>query len=292
MKRWLLISLGFLLLSSLLAVREWLIVKEVKALQAELLHSLSQNVESAESFDRLKQISESFFIYDRYLEPVFNSGQRLLNPFIRHKTLTLWESHIHRELENKSYLRMLQLRESLERQIADIRDRDNPSKERLKKVMKLSAQFDSESDRLQILQSEMEAIEKALKETDEKLFAEIRELGLQNLRNLRAKIRGMNQKEFIEYISSMEFVKNFQEPVIHKMMEVSLPELRKKLWSEYSKAQVRVLSRRSRVLAKAEPPIEQIVQQPVQSLAELLRREYERESVKTEKTPTPSNPAQ
>lgn len=279
MLRTIILSTTGVLILGLFGFREWSILKEIESLESDLTQELSLQLERANDFRRLGKVSESDFVYERFLEPVLLNANRLIWPPFRSQKILSWERKVHQTIGDSTYEKRHDLRTQIEDQIASLRLEKNPGKERMIEVTEISQKLDNEKDRMEFLQMELADIQKQAELADQELVKQIQKTGVDRLKALGREIKTFEDPELVDYIASADFFKGIMEPVSQLILQIKQESLRAKTWNEFQKNLGRVLSRKKRQLAKVRPeeggsdrPADEL-----EGLAELLQREYERE---------------
>lgn len=248
MKSWIFGLLGIIILVTAAAAREWILHQEIEANQISLKAELKKNIQAAESFSRLEQLRQSALVYDRFLEPVILSTQRMLWPLSRAQISLDWEKEVHKILDEETYAKTLELRSEIKNEIKIV-ENEIASFDRLKKGLDLILKLDSESLRLELLKKQVGQLEEFLADKDQALFKKVRELGKGSLKELKAKVSKMSDAQFRNFVSSSEFLNDLHQPIVGLMLEIDSVELRSKIWPEYLKTLKNVLSQKPKDLA-------------------------------------------
>jgi|GEM_PF-5923048 len=282
MKRWLFGSFVFLILCGLIGLREWLVYQEIRSSENALVQQIETSINSAESFDRLQDLKSSTLVYDRYLEPVFDAAQRLVMPNLRQEILLSWQRLVHQKIDDESYLKAVALREKIKAKIKKVIASEKPGINRLIEIAKLSQSLDLKDDRVRLVRNELDEIQSRSEKFDKDLVKRLAKTGKAKIWLLRRRISKMSTKALNAYLSSTQFFNEIQKPVVLEIMKLKRPGLRSSTWEEYMKQVRRTLHRKNRRLAKAEiqKKPEENDKDKKDSLAELLKREYERETKK------------
>lgn len=288
MKSWIFIALAVVGLTSVLSLREWLIYQEVKSQQSEMKHQISKVIETASSVERLQEIQKSPFLIERYLNPVINRSQRLLLPLLRQKVLNSWKQNIYQDITDGAYLRLVELREDAKNKISTLQASQEPSSDRLKQISRLSQRLDSELERVELIENEIDEIQNNLRAEDKKLMKELKEIGKESLSSFRQTLKQLDQEAVVDYLLSPQYQTEVLQPVLDKMFEINRPSLRKATWNEFSGQLRRLKMRKGKELMATR---EQDSPQNSE-LADLLYEHYQRsrdrqEAIRRHSTQTP-----
>lgn len=276
MLRILMTGLAVLCLISLLVLREWSVSKELASIEQHLSGELSHYLSEVEDSHRLQNLQSSSFVYRRFIEPHLMVASRLIWFPTRDKKLLAWERKVHQELQDRSYQRARELRSQLDDRITQLRLQMEPSRERLLEVFEVSQLLQDRRDRQEIFQLELRDIQSQTERHDRDLIQVVRTIGVDKLQQLQRVIRDMDESEFVDFLASAEFFQEILQPVSDKVLELRQDSLRKSTWSEFQRNLVTALSRKQQRIARQRP--EEIERQDrLQSMTELLRREYQRE---------------
>lgn len=248
MKSWIFSLAGVTILVSAAIAREWILHQEIEANQISLKTELKKSIQSAESFGRLEQLRQSSLVYDRFLEPIMLSTQRMLWPLSRTQISLEWEKEVHKILDEETYAKTLELRSEIKNEIKSV-ETEIASFDRLKKGLDLILKLDSESLRLELLKKQVGQLEEFLADKDQALFKKVRELGKNSFKELKAKVSKMSDAQFRNFVSSSEFLNDIHQPIVGFMLEIDSVELRSKIWPEYLKTLKSVLSQKPKDLA-------------------------------------------
>ena len=164
MKSWIFSLVGITILVSAAIAREWILHQEIEANQISLKTELKKSIQSAESFGRLEQLRQSSLVYDRFLEPIMLSTQRMLWPLSRTQISLEWEKEVHKILDEETYAKTLELRSEIKNEIKSV-ETEIASFDRLKKGLDLILKLDSESLRLELLKKQVGQLEEFLAPT-------------------------------------------------------------------------------------------------------------------------------
>ncbi|PIR22432.1 MAG: hypothetical protein COV44_08020 [Deltaproteobacteria bacterium CG11_big_fil_rev_8_21_14_0_20_45_16] len=262
-----------------MGLREWLILEEVKDLQGSLEGQMDDSLSNVDKLERLQQIQHSAYVYRRFIEPVVIESQRLLWPPNRTANVLNWERTLHQKLEDQSYTKASTLRKELTEQIQNARKESAPSTDRMIQIAKLAQGFDKADDRIASIRDELESIQSAARDDDSKLIREIAKSGANKIKELRAKIRKMGERELLSYLSSKDFYDEIQKPVLSKIQELKQPKLRTATWEEFQKQSIAAVNRKTDLLGKVQKAPVQMPdkEQADISLSELLKKEYSRQ---------------
>lgn len=254
--------LGLFVLGALIA-RELIIHREVNSIQAGLLTSLVESMETSPTKERLERMTSSMIVYNRYLEPVIQTAQGLLWPFSRNSIINTWKRDIHTKIENHFQLKLDSFNDEAHQLIQKARENDIPSLFRLEEIVKLSQNIPSELERIQMIEEELQQIRTSTELADQKLLEDIKNVGKTRLIELKNIIQPMSETELFDFMVSGELYSIIQKPVEEKILQIRQTNLRTASWSEFQEKLNQVVGRKA----------ENIVGQPVVSKRILERME-------------------
>lgn len=296
------ILLGLLGLSlvSAVIVRETLILKEIDAVQEELKADLQKTIESVDTLNRLNTVTSSDFVYDRYYEPVILSAQRLFWSPTRTRISLDWKSWLNRNLEDGTYKQRKAIVEQTEMRLESTKMLSKPGIGRLVDLARISQDLGTRESRIKVIEAELDEIQKASAADDQKVLLEIKEKGKAKLHDLRAAINGMEDAALVDFLSSPAYFNQIQSEVVERIMDLKQRNLRIATYKEFMAGLQKRLSHQAvklQELRKQKPDLLSKFDGPQddQSLAELLKMEYEKERqrelsmIRNSKLSNPSN---
>lgn len=292
MKRNLILSISIVVLVSVLALKEWLVSQEVSAIQQQLKSQISQSLDSADSLQRVQELSQSTYVYDHFITPVFEAANKHLWPSSRQNILETWVQELHAEISLKTDRKATAFKGQLETELLKIREGNQPSVDRLVQILKKSQSLSPTTDSAEIVQSEMLALKEFGQQRDAKMLNSVKEEGLLRLKALRKLLAKADQKKMGELLSSGRFVQEIQQPAIELILQIRQEEVRRTAWKEFRTKLHEILSRRSAALAnitkvKRQKEIEKLfMEEPV---AHLNYEEESRVLPDSMMAPAPSN---
>lgn len=265
-----LVALG---LVSALAAREWLIYKEIEVKQTEISDQLQRSLASARDLEELQALQSSELVYSRYLDPIVFTASRLLLPNLRAEVVQKWERKLHQALTEEIRARSMKMEEGTEASIKQAQQTAPAGHDRLLTVARLSQGLLSTLARIDLIENEVEAIETQIKKNDSEKIAELKSVGIEKLKALKAKIAKMDEVQISEYLSSRAFSREALNPVMDIIFEIEQQNLRKATWKQFEKKLFQILGRQSKLLAQRR----ESDNEAVHSIAELLKKEFEKD---------------
>jgi len=277
MKKWFALGVFLTLIAGFITAHEWLVLKEIRSVQTQLKSSLTNAWNQAEDLNRLEELQRSEKIFKAYLSPVLVKAQSLLWWPLRRDLFVQWENEVHRNIDELTYAKRLEIEAKVDQKISDTRNSSAPSVERLIQISKTAEQFDSTSKMKELLQEEITAIQDQAKSEDQKLVRQITADGKTKIQELRREIAKMNEATLLDYLSSSAFYFQVQKPLLEKIEEIHQSKLRLSILNEYFKQVRTELQRQTRKLANSRAADENQSLAQDDRISELLTREYQKE---------------
>ncbi len=291
------IALGIFVVIAGFSFREWLIQEEIHSLKLELRDQIQDGIRQTQSLERLAEFKKVQSINERYLEPVVLAASRQIIPGSAQKEILNWRRELNSLLTDQLYLRELALTDKLVKDIESLRSSEKPGLARVQNVLQMTEALDSTAERTKFVKAEIEAISEATKKADQESLDKLKTVGKESLALLRKKVKKLEGNALANYLSSLGYEKEIEEPVLTIVFGIKHPQLRKKAWDEFNTQRRKIFGDRFKSIAKAATP--KTEESTGATVAEVLKREYEREvqrekllSQPNELTPTnPSNSA-
>lgn len=244
MKKVLILSLGALFLISGLCIREWLLHQEISVTETQLKEQATTALQSASSVDRVRHLTTSTVVYERYLSPVIEISNRLLWTPSRSEVISDWKREMHSLVDDLAANRRDVLSKDAVDQIQKIRSEAKPGLPRLYDILK-AAENTADLSCSQTVRDEMKTLSEAGQKRDQEILAAMKVEGLTQLKHLDKAIKGMGSAQIGNFLKSGRFLREIQQPILNYVLQIKQEELRKSAWTEFQKKIEAALSHKS-----------------------------------------------
>lgn len=288
MKAALWISLSLIVMIAGLSFREWLIQEEISTLRVELKDQIQDGIRQSQSLERLAEFKKVQSVNERYLEPVVLAASRLLIPGSAQKEILSWRRDLHSTLTDQMYLREISLLEKFSKDIDDLKSKEKPGMPRLQNVLAMTEVLESSIERTKLVKAELEAIQEANKKSDQEALEKLKSAGKTSLSLLRKKTKGLGGQGLANYLTSISYEKEIESPVLSLVFSIKNPQLRQTAWDEYNSARRKIFQGRFKAVAISAGSTKENPA-PTSSVAEVLKKEYDREVLRERLSELPAN---
>lgn len=248
MKKYLVLGLGLTLLTGALVLREIILLEEIRSTQSQLVSQTTDHIRNASTVARVRELSTSPIVFERYLSPIVSISERLLWPSHRMDILDAWKRSMHTHLEEASLARLQELSSSAAEEMKKIRAENPPSMNRLYAIVDTAEGRNADMSCSATVKEELKFIRDASQKRDQEILGQLKTEGTTQIKRLKNTLKGMNAKQRSEFFTSGRFHREFQDPVLMVVLQLKQEDLRRAAWDEFE-SKLRSVMNESKVKA-------------------------------------------
>lgn len=222
------------LLVAVLITREVLIHKEITALQNDISSQLQDRFTQATHQGRVQELAAASTVFQSYVEPVYSSSSRLLWPYSRDQVSRDWKRVIFQKLDDQLFATQQRLQMEMQKSLKDSSQKE-ASTARLKEIISIRKTFTTDPQFAEAIETELQLISQAAQEKDRLLLEQIGIEGRASIQRLNAKLKRFDHSKFSAYISSGNYSREIEQPVIDLILQLKLEATRRGAWAEYQR---------------------------------------------------------
>ena len=264
-------------MSSVLTVREWLLLNEVNSTKALIRSQIDEQLDKAISVERVQHLTTSSVVFERYLAPVFEVANRLLWPPVRQKSMSDWKRTVHTKVEDLVVSRKKSIESEMGYEVAAIRQSQEPNFKRLVKIIDETRDISTKEALIATIKEEIKLIAKHNRGQDKKMVLALKGKGIERIRMLRSRLFELDEVALSEFLTSKKYIKDIQSEVIDYILSIQNEKLRRRTWGQFEKKLLNILHRKQLLLARGREEAE-MAATPArdESLAEAFIEESQR----------------
>ena len=241
---------GLVILLSLLGLKEYFVIQQISQTKTHLQSLITQQFDAAQSAEKVREIATSSVAFETFLEPVIVLSNKLLIPTLRNNMISNWAKEVHLQLAEGSKKRLEMISGKVDVNFKAIRDSEAPGVERLVNLLKEAQTIDTNGNCLTTVKDEMTAIKTLASDQDQKVLVELKEEGVQRLKELRKVLKKASIQKMGELLSSGRFIQEIEQPAISLILKIKQEDLRQTAWKEFSTKLNEIFTKKKMLLAE------------------------------------------
>jgi len=230
--------------------REIFIRSELKVLRTQLHEQIRQQFSSVEDYERLGKLALAPTVYERYLEPVLLTSNKLIWPLTRDSEMSSWRREVHGFIDDQIYQQKLRMKTAVGAEVAKINSEEDASILRLMKVLDARGRLLEDPEFKNLVKDEIQKISTSALAEDRKTLDEIRFQGVAIVRSFKEKLRKMDHRGLASFLTSGKYSRDIQQPIVELILKLKQEETRRSTWNEFQKALTGVMDQKKTLISK------------------------------------------
>ncbi len=251
-----------------LGVREYMLHREISDLRSSIISQLREHVANASTVARVTELQSSSLAFSRYLEPLFITSSQMIWGPSRAEALMNWRRELHTELEEQTTKKTAELNTNFTSRLEELRKTEAASLKRLKTALKLCEEMATSRLCTTLVEDELNAIQVAASESDQTLLKAVKTEGIARLKKLQKALASKSSKQLALYLTSGNYDRDIEKPVIDLVMKLKQLSLRNNAWTEFEKKRDELLGNKRIAVARAAEPRPDIAKRGIEKVTD------------------------